>query len=308
MIQIKSRNLITGEELNASEIHDLIQFGIELKRERKLGRPHDLLAGKQLALFFDKPSLRTRMSFSVAMNDLGGATIESVSSSRKAEEPEDLARVLSGYVHGVVVRTHQDSWVTRMASVSSIPVINGLTDLHHPCQILADLMTLQETYGELRGVTLSYVGDGNNILNSLILLCSQVGMNLKYSCPVGFQPDPQTLEKGLLRAHERHTVIQSEETPRLAVRGAQAVYTDVWTSMGFEAQKQDREKAFESYQVNEGLMDGAAPKAVVMHCLPMERGKEISTRLPDSQSSVIFQQSENRLHIQKALLVALLRE
>ncbi len=242
------------------------------------------------------------------MNDLGGSAVESISSTRKVEEPEDLARVLSGYFHGVVVRTHQDAQLTRMAAASRIPVINGLTELHHPCQILADLMTLQEVYGHLKGLTLCYIGDGNNILHSLLLLCPQAGVNLQFSCPTGFQPHPGILEKAILRTQESKTSILCTQTPQEAVRGAQAVYTDVWTSMGFETEKQTREAAFEQYHVDERLMNLAAPGAVVMHCLPMERGKEISLTLPDSPTSVIFEQSENRLHIQKALLVGLLRE
>ncbi len=308
MIQLKTKHLLTGEELSSSEIKNLIHFGVSLKKGRKLGVGKDFLSRKQLALLFDKPSLRTRTSFTVAMNDLGGSAVESIASTRKAEEPEDLARVLSGYFHGVVVRTHQDAWLARMAEFSAVPIINGLTDLHHPCQILADLMTLQETYGTLQDITLCYIGDGNNILHSLLLLCSQVGVHLQYSCPAGFEPHPEILKKAQLRASQAGNRISALKTPEQAVCGAQAVYTDVWTSMGFETEKTKREAAFQGYQVNEALMSRAAPGAIALHCLPMERGKEISQTLPDSSCSAIFQQSENRLHIQKAVLVALLQE
>ncbi len=306
MKRLQTRHLKTGEELSPSEILSLIDFAIQLKDDRKKNKNAELLKGKHLALLFDKQSLRTRFSFTVAMNELGGTSIESQSPSRKHEEPEDLARVLSGYVHGIMVRTHEDSFIERMASASKIPVINGLSEMHHPCQIFADLMTLKENFGDLRGLTLCYVGDGNNILLSLLLLAPAVGVNVNYSCPPGYQPNALLLKAVYRRLEGTSAKINSFDSPALAVKKSDAVYTDVWTSMGFENEKSERDEAFEGFQVNEKLMEKAKPNAVVMHCLPMVRGKEISETLPDKKASVIFQQSENRLHVQKALLVALL--
>lgn len=264
------------------------------------------LTGKNLAMVFDKPSLRTRFSFSVAMAELGGTSIESVSESRKHEEPEDMARVLGGYSHAIMVRTHKDSIIDRMADASKVPVINGLSELHHPCQILADLMTLKERFGELRGVTLAYVGDGNNILHSLLLLSPKLGVNVRYCCPKGYEPDAKIVKEAQSLANEYACKIEQTDCLEAAVKDAHAVYTDVWTSMGDESEGAERERAFAEFKVTERLMKHARKGAVVMHCLPMVRGKEISETLPDRACSVIFQQSENRLHVQKALLIGLL--
>ncbi len=305
-MNFKTKHLETGEELSSSEITGLIDYAIQLKKDRSLGKNLPYLTGQNLALLFDKPSLRTRFSFTIAMTELGGYCIESLSSTRKKEEPEDLARVLNGYCHGIVVRTHDDETIRKMISKSHIPIINGLSELHHPCQILADFMTLKEVYGNLKGLKLSYIGDGNNILHSLLLLCPMVGIHLQYACPPDFGPNPDIVQRAVARASDYQTRIEPHSKPENAVLEAQAVYTDVWTSMGFEEEKQKRENAFSGYQVNERLLGFASPGAVVMHCLPMERGHEISETLPENDSSVIFQQSENRLHVQKALLIGLL--
>ncbi len=306
MLALKNSHLKTGEELEPQEILGLIEFAIELKKDRKAGKVRHLLPGKTLALVFDKPSLRTRFSFAVAMNELGGFSVETSLQTRKKELPEDMARVLSGYCHGIVVRTHCDEVIEKMASVSNVPLINGLSEHHHPCQIIADLMTLFEVFGGLRGLTLAYIGDGNNILNSLLLLAPVLGLGIHYSCPMEYQPNAMILKIAQGRAREFSIRIASFESPEDAVFRAQGVYTDVWTSMGFEKQKKRREESFLGFQVNEALLSLADPQAVVMHCLPMERGQEISWGLPDTPNSVIFQQSENRLHLQKALLVGLL--
>jgi ornithine carbamoyltransferase len=308
MLILDTRHLKTGEELMPQEISALIEGAIELKEARKVGRNREWLKGKQLALLFDKPSLRTRFSFTIAMAELGGFSIESAAPTRKHEEPEDLARVLGGYCHGIMIRTHEDSFIERMAEASKVPVINGLSQLHHPCQILADLMTLKEIYGNLKGLTLSYVGDGNNILHSLLIMAPSMGMNVRYSCPKEYQPDSLVLKKAKALLVDPGHKITRCDNPRQAVQESNAVYTDVWTSMGFESEKNDREEAFEGFQVNEELMKGAAKDAVFMHCLPMARGKEVSQTLPDRRNSVIFQQSENRLHVQKALLVGLMAD
>jgi ornithine carbamoyltransferase len=308
MIQFTTKHIKTGEELTPEEMQSLFAFAGNLKQERKNGIVKPYLAGKHLAMIFDKPSLRTRFSFSVAMSELGGTAIESVSTTRKHEEPEDVARVLAGYCHGIMIRTFDDSVVDRMASVSSIPVINGLSNHHHPCQILADLFTLKEVFHDLKGLTLSYIGDGNNILHSLLLMAPVVGVNIRYACPRGYQPNSLILRRAQMKAADMSSTLVACQNPVEAVQGAQAIYTDVWTSMGFEEENAERQKSFEGYELNETLVEKARQGAVVMHCLPMIRGKEISKTLPDSACSVIFQQSENRLHVQKSLLAGLIRE
>ena len=251
-------------------------------------------------MIFEKPSFRTRLSFTLAMENLGGTAIESVSNTRKHEEPRDLVRVLNGYCDYVMLRTHDDDVLLEMAQYAKIPIINGLSALYHPCQVLADLLSIQEHFGSLDKVTLAYIGDGNNVLHSLLLMAPLVGVSVHYCCPAACQPDSRILiqSEQLFRGK-----IHSYSSPEAAVQNVDAVYTDVWTSMGFEGQTS--ESHFAGFQVNESLMTHAKPGAVFMHCMPMERGKEVSMTLPDSPSSITFDQSENRMHVQKALLVYL---
>jgi ornithine carbamoyltransferase len=306
MLRLETKHLLTGEELAPGEILGVLDFAEQLRQERKEGRLRTDLAGQSLALLFEKPSLRTRVSFTVAMQELGGQVVECLSTSRKQEEPEDVARVLAGYCHGIMVRTFEQKVLERMASKSPVPVINGLSDSHHPCQILADLLTLKQHYGSLQGVELAYVGDGNNILQSLLLLAPLVGVKLRYACPQGFEPNAFVVKKAKKRAKEGGGSIAGFSDPVQAVKGANAVYTDVWASMGFETEKEDRERHFQGFQLNEELYAHAAPGALVMHCMPMERGKEISEGMADHASAVLFRQSENRLHAQKAVLLGLM--
>ena len=305
MTKLEHKHLLTGEELSYQEISSLLHDASEMKRERASGHLSPLLKGQHLCLLFDKPSLRTRVSFTVAMHELGGSVVESVAATRKREEPEDLARVLSGYCHGVVIRTHSDESLNRMARASSIPIINGLSDHHHPCQVLADLLTLQEAFGGLEGLKVTYIGDGNNILHSLLLLAPMMGVHLHYCCPDTREPEGAILMRATARAQVSFGSITRGHSPLSSAKEAHAIYTDVWASMGFEAQANDG--LFAGFQVTESIMAEALPKALFMHCLPMCRGKEVSHDLPDQKTSVIFQQSENRLHIQKALLAALLQ-
>lgn len=300
------KHLITGEELTSAEIQSLLNLASDLKDLRKGGQTPNILKGKHLAMLFEKPSLRTRFSFAVAMHELGGTVVESASGTRKKEEPEDLTRVLSGYCDGIMIRTHSDENLSRMEKVSSIPIINALSDDHHPCQILADLLTLQEKFGKLEGLKAVYIGDGNNILHSLLLMAPMMGIHLHYCCPPGRGPKTEILDCALAKADLSSGSIAQHASPQSAVMDAHAVYTDVWTSMGFE--NDANEELFAGFQVNEELMALAKPEAIFMHCMPMIRGKEVSETLPDSPRSVIFQQSENRLHVQKALLIALLGE
>lgn len=302
----KALHLLTGEELQAKDIDHLLQTTYELKQQRKNRSFNHPLKNRHIALIFDKPSLRTRFSFAVAIRELGGDAIESTAQTRKSETPEDQALVMSGYCDGIVVRTHEDSKLERMASVAHIPVINGLSDLHHPCQILADIFTLKEVFTELKGLKLAYIGDGNNILNSLLLLAPQMGIDIHYCCPTTRGPNAAILEKSLAKSSEKSGQIYSFSKPAEAVNGVHAVYTDVWASMGSEDKAADH--LFHGFQVNETLMKNAKKEAVFMHCQPMQRGKEVSTSLPDQSCSVVFRQSENRLHIQKAILMHLLEK
>lgn len=307
MFKIAAKHFLTGEELTQSELLGVVDLAVELRARRTQGQDSMLpLRGRTLAMLFEKPSLRTRFSFSVAMNELGGFVVESLSSTSKKEEPEDVARVLGGYAHVVMLRTHDQKTLERMASKSAVPIINGLSDTHHPCQALADLSALKHRFGSLKGLTLTYVGDGNNVLHSLLLLAPFVGMNVRYACPKGYEPNALIVRKAKGRAKEGGGSIAAFSDPLKAVQGANALYTDVWTSMGFEEEQKDRERAFAGFQLNEALHAQAQPGAAVMHCLPMERGKEISDALADHADSVIFLQSEYRLHAQKALLVGLL--
>jgi ornithine carbamoyltransferase len=260
------------------------------------------LQGKTLAILLEKPSFRTKLSFQVAIESLGGRAIESISNTRKKEEPKDSIRVLNEYCDIVMLRTHDDAHLQEMANYATIPIINGLSALYHPCQVLADLLSLQEHFGALSGLTLTYVGDGNNILHTLLLLAPKVGMTIHYCCPLEHQPNA-----ALLSSAKEHfpQQIKSYTHPLEAVREAHAVYTDVWVSMGFE--HHPAEAIFQGFQVNEELMSQARQDAVFMHCMPMERGKEVSGSLPDKPCSIIFSQSKNRLYVQQALLVFLLK-
>lgn len=297
-MRISTSHLLTGNELNAAEIHHLLNLADKLKTDPMAHA--NVLAHKHLALLFEKPSLRTRMSFIVAMRQLGGDVIESVSTTRKQEEPEDQIRVLQAYCDAVMVRTFADETLERMKTHASIPIINGLSNLYHPCQTLADLMTLKNRFNSVDGLSICYLGDGNNILHSLLLMAPKLGIQVNYACPAQFKPNDDIVKTVALNYPNS---IKSFDDPVSAVTGCSAVYTDVWTSMGFE---QKDETAFDGFQVNEDLMAHAEKNAIFMHCMPMNRGKEVSTTLPDQPCSVIFEQSENRLHVQKALLLNLL--
>ncbi|MCL9684495.1 argininosuccinate lyase [Legionella sp. EUR-108] len=292
------KHLLTGKELESHDLLRLLKLASQIKQNPEAYR--QALAGKNLAMIFEKPSFRTRLSFTLAMENLGGTAIESVSTTRKQEEPRDLIRVLNGYCDYVMLRTHDDNALLEMAQFAKVPIINGLSALYHPCQALADLLSLQEQFGKLNGLTLAYVGDGNNVLHSLLLMAPLVGVKINFCCPADHQPNNEILTQSKLLFD---AMILAYPTPEAAVQNADAIYTDVWTSMGFEPQ--DAEHHFAGFQVNESLMEQAKPGAVFMHCMPMERGKEVSVSLPDSAASIIFSQSENRMHVQKALLIDL---
>lgn len=301
MLKFNFMHFLTGEELTQPELLHLIDTAEQFRKNRKFV-PHGPMFGKTFALVFEKPSLRTRVSFSVGVHELGGTALVIDSAQKKYEDPEDTVRVMQGMVHGMMLRTFDHSIFERMTSVAKMPIINGLSDQHHPCQALADLQTLQQHFGKLRGLKICYVGDGNNILHSLLLLAPWAGVDVHYACPKGYEPDSKILALAQKRAALAKAKIQSFTSAAAAAKDVDALYTDVWTSMGFEADAQKREKAFVGYQVNLALLAHAKPTAIVMHCLPMNKGKEITADIVEHPRSALFAQAENRLHAQKALL------
>jgi ornithine carbamoyltransferase len=305
LAELHGRDLLSSADLNAHQTRELLQLAADLKA----GRQRLDLAGKTLGLIFTKASTRTRVSFTVAMARLGGQTIDlnpSVTQVGRGEPVADTARVLSRYVDALAIRTFAQEELADYAHWASIPVINALTDLEHPCQALADFLTLQEAFGEISGLTLAYVGDGNNVAHSLMLCGALLGVNVRIGCPVGFEPDGSMLEQSRILAAAHGGCVEVMHEPVAAVRGAHALYTDVWASMGQEEEKAERERAFTGWCLNEELLAEADPRAVVLHCLPAYRGLEISAGAMEGSASRIFDQAENRLHAQQALLAALL--
>ena len=304
LAELKGRDFLSSTDTTAEQTAALLQLAADLKA----GRTRIDLAGRSLGLIFSKASTRTRVSFTVAMARLGGQTIDlnpQVSQVGRGEPVADTARVLSRYVDALAIRTFAQEELADYAHWASIPVINALTDLEHPCQALADYLTLQEAFGELAGLTLAYVGDGNNVAHSLMLCGALLGVNVRVGCPQGYEPDPGVLEQSRQLAGTRCSIEVVHE-PVAAVRGAHALYTDVWASMGQEDEKAAREAAFSGWCLNEELVAEADPRAIVLHCLPAYRGLEISAGAMEGSSSRIFDQAENRLHAQQALLAALL--
>lgn len=305
MFTLKTKHFLTGTELSNREMMDLLFQAETLREQRLAGARRKDLDGKTVLLLFEKPSMRTRVSFASAVQELGGFVQVLESSNRKTEEPQDTIRVLGGYAHGVMVRTYSQTVLESMVSKSTIPVINGLSDSHHPCQALADLLTLHQTYKDLKGLKLTYIGDGNNVLHSLLLLAPPLGVEVHYACPQGYAPNSLIVRQAVSRAKGKGSIVAHED-PVKAIEGSQAVYTDVWTSMGQEQEAADRNRVFADYQLNSDLYGHASPGALIMHCMPMVREKEITSALVEHENSAIFRQSENRMHAQKALLVGLL--
>jgi len=305
LAELRGRDLLSSADLNGEQTQALLQLASDLKAGRN---PVDL-GGKTLGLIFSKASTRTRVSFSVAMARLGGQTIDlnpQVSQVGRGEPVADTARVLSRYVDALAIRTFAQDELEEYAHWATIPVINALTDLEHPCQALADYLTLQEVFGAVKGLTLSYVGDGNNVAHSLMLCGALLGVNVRIGCPVGFEPDAAVLEQSRHLGAARGSEVVVLHEPVAAVRGAHALYTDVWASMGQEEEKAERQRAFAGWCLNEELVAEADPSAIVLHCLPAYRSLEISAGAMEGSSSRIFDQAENRLHAQQALLAALL--
>jgi ornithine carbamoyltransferase len=296
------RDLLRIADLTREEIEAVLALAGRLKAKLRAGRPHPLLAGRTLAMIFEKPSLRTRVTFEVGMVQLGGAAIHLAPGDIRLGEREsagDIARNLERWVDLVMARTFSHRSVTDLAAGARVPVINGLSDLHHPCQVLSDCFTLHERRGRLHGLRVAFIGDGNNMVHSWMDAAARLDFQFALACPPGYEPDAAiTAEAGT------HVIVTHDV--EAAVRGADVVYTDVWTSMGQEAEADARRDAFRPYQVNERLVGLARPEALVMHCLPAHRGEEITDAVLDGPQSVVFDQAENRLHVQKAIMVWLL--
>lgn len=302
---MKGKDLLSIADLSGEEVRSLISSAFDMKA----GGWTSLLSEKVLALIFEKPSLRTRVSFEVAMRQLGGHTIYLSPAEvglGKRESVSDVARVLERYVDVIAARTFSHQTLEVLARYSRVPVINALSDLEHPCQALADLLTIYEKKGELEGLTLAYLGDGNNVAHSLMLAAALTGMNFRIASPQGYQVQERILRLAQGYALESGAEIFCTEEPRLAVSGADVVYTDVWTSMGQEAEAEQRRRIFAGYQVNADLLSSAKEDAILMHPLPAHHGEEVAEGILDSPQSVVFDQAENRMHLQKALLAEML--
>lgn len=299
-----------------NDLDGILKLAIDIKKKQKKGIKQNVLAGKSLAMVFEKPSLRTRVSFEIGMYQLGGNALY-ISPSEiqigKRESVYDVAKVLSRFVDGIMYRAFDNKIMRELARHADVPVINGLDNKEHPCQILADLLTVKEHKGNLAGLKLAWVGDGNNVCNSLLLGTAIAKMNMSVACPNGFEPDASILADARRVSKKNGTKIEIVKggagcgTVSDAVKGADVVVTDTWVSMGDEAEKAKREAIFADYQVNSKLMKHAAGDAIVMHCLPAHRGQEITDQVMDSKQSVVFDEAENRMHAQKAVLVKLLK-
>jgi len=304
-------HLLAVHDLTRDEILSIFREAAALKAMRRRALPTQRLSGKTLGLFFEKPSTRTRVSFETGMNQLGGQSIFlSVADiqMRRGETVADTARVLSRYLDGLVIRAYEHHAVEEWACNATIPVINGLTDLHHPCQVLSDLFTIREKKRRWKGIKIAYVGDGNNVANSLIEGAAIMGMAISVACPSGYEPDASIVEWAREKAERTKASIEILRDPYVVVKGADVLYTDVWTSMGQEKEQARRVKVLTPYQLNGKLVAAAHPDVIVMHCLPAHRGQEITADVLDGTQSVVFDQAENRLHVQKAILIRLLRD
>ncbi len=306
---MKGRDFLTFLEYSPAELQELLSLAAYLKKMKRSRTPHRLLEGRSVAMYFEKPSNRTRCSFEVGIYDLGMHPFmlrKDEINLGVRETIADTARTLARYVDGVMIRTFAQKDVEEMAQWSSVPIINGLTDDYHPCQVLADLLTVQEHFGELKGRKLTYVGDGNNMANSLMLGCAMVGMDVTIASPSGYQPRPDIVAQAQSIAKENGATVAVSDDVKGAVKNASVVYTDVWASMGQEAEAEARKVAFKDYQVNAANMANALPEAIVLHCLPAHRGEEISEEVLEKFAPVIFEQAENRLHAQKAVMAAVI--
>jgi len=309
MKNLRGKHLVWLHDWSKEEIEQVLDTALRMKADFYAKIQPKPPSGKTLAMIFSKPSTRTRVSFEVAMTQLGGHAIylgvNDIQLGR-GETIADTARVLSRYCDGIMIRTFAQSDVGTLAEYSKIPVINGLTDLVHPCQILADLLTIKEKFGQLRGLTLAYVGDGNNVCHSLLLGGSKMGMEVRAVTPSGYEPSKEITTMAIEHARNNGGKVVVTNDIDEGVKGADIVYTDVWTSMGQEKEREERLRVMKPYQVNVDLIRKARPRAIFMHCLPAHRGEEVTDEIADGPQSVIFDQAENRLHAQKALLALIM--
>jgi len=300
------KNFISIADWTPQPLWDLLSLAAELKEKQRRGEEHRLLPGKSLAMIFEKSSTRTRVSFEVGIFQLGGQALflsPQHAQMGRGEPIRDTARVLSRYVHGVMIRTFAQSSVDEFAQFSDVPVINGLTDLLHPCQVMADIMTIREHFGSLEGRKVAWVGDGNNMANSWLNASATLGFELHLACPKNYEPDDMIFEHA---KRENAEGVYFTSDPREAVAGADVVTTDVWASMGQESEAGRRQKVFSAFQVNGDLMELAAPDAIFLHCLPAHRGEEVTPEVFESAASKVWDQAENRLHIQKAIMATIM--
>ncbi|MFC4402081.1 ornithine carbamoyltransferase [Gracilibacillus xinjiangensis] len=305
--KLKGKDLLTLADYTKAEIAYILELADQIKQKRKNGEIYQPLKGKTLGMIFEKSSTRTRVSFEAGIYQLGGTGLFLSSNDiqiGRGEPISDTAKVLSGYLDGIMIRTFSQKDVEDLAENATIPVINGLTDDYHPCQVLADLQTIKENKGKLEGLKLAYIGDGNNMAHSLMIGCAKMGLHVAIAAPKDYQPKTEITE--LAQSFAEGTEILVTEDPFEAVKDADIIYSDVWASMGQEAEQREREEAFATYQVNTELFSYANADAIFMHCLPAHRGEEVTSEIIDGPKSVVFQEAENRLHAQKALMVALM--
>ena len=303
------KDLLTIHDLTTEEVEDILSLSAELKEKQKNRQMDCPLIGKTLGMFFEKPSTRTRVSFEVGIYQLGGqAIVLPVSDLQigRGETIADTARVLSRYIDAIVIRTFEHKIAEEWAEHASIPIINGLTDMHHPCQALADIFTIKEKKGRLKGLKLVYIGDGNNVAHSLIEICAKTGIDISLACPKGYEPDKKIVKSAIEDAKKHGSRIEILSNLQKAAKDADVLYTDVWASMGQEKEHKKRLKIFKDYQLNKKLLKIASPDALVMHCLPAHRGEEITGEAMEGPNSVVFDQAENRLHTQKAVMLRLM--
>jgi ornithine carbamoyltransferase len=311
MPKLKNKDLLSLHDLTKDEVQMILNLAKFMKARAKKRQTPPVLKGKTLAMIFDKPSNRTRVSFEVGMWQLGGLAINLDAAGLrfgKGESVADIGSTLSRYVDGILIRTYSHENVKEMARNATIPVINGLTDLSHPCQALTDIFTIWEKKGKLRNIKVAYVGDGNNVCHSLLNVAAIMGMEMIVACPKGYEPDPNVMKVVYEDAEKAKATINIVNDPKDAVIGADVIYTDVWTSMGQEKESKKRLKVFKNYQVNANLLKKAKKDVIVMHCLPAHRGEEITSDVMDGKNSVVFDQAENRLHVQKAILALLMED
>ncbi|MBQ1249671.1 MAG: ornithine carbamoyltransferase [Selenomonadales bacterium] len=310
-MSFKGRDFLSLHDFTTEEIYQILDLAAELKEKQKNGETHHILKGKTLGMIFEKSSTRTRVSFEVGMYQLGGSAL--FLSNRdlqigRGEPIRDTARVLSRYLDGIMIRTFEGAKVEELADFASIPVINALTDEEHPCQVLADLQTIREHKGELKGLKMVYIGDGNNMVNSLMHGCAKVGMDISVATPAGYEPMESMVAEAMEDAKAFGSKVEITQDILAAAKDADVVYTDVWASMGQEGEAEKRQKAFKDYQVNAAVMAVAKPDAIVLHCLPAHRGEEITDEVIESKQSVVFDEAENRLHAQKAVMALVMAD